>query len=418
MKIPILPVICLAVFWGLGATGALAETSLAEAAVSENHEVSETAIQALRSQGSHGLATLLTAFQDEIGSRRAAMISRTPSGQVETTPPHWERIRNAVDRVAGQHDAWISSLYWHTDIDQAREVARRSGLPILSLRLLGRLDDELSCANSRFFRTTLYSDPVVANLLREKFVLHWQSVRPVPKVTVDFGDGRKIETTVTGNSIHYVLDAEGRVIDALPGLYDAKKFASILEADREFVGALDQVPIHERPAKIAQRQAVWRDDLRVEWAAALAAVGAEPKLPTVENLQAAMTPAILTQIALHQASGLAPEVAALVASKAPVPSAAEAARMAMSKRVVETPILRALRQLRQSIAEDTVHNQYIFRRQILHWLAVSSPAPDVASLNTRVYAELFLTPNQDPWLGLVPDDLYGGIVNAGKKSAE
>ncbi len=54
---------------------------------------------------------------------------------------------------------------------------------------MGRLDEDLSCANSRFFRTTLYPDAAVADLLRDKFVLHWSSERDVPRVTVDFGDG-------------------------------------------------------------------------------------------------------------------------------------------------------------------------------------------------------------------------------------
>ena len=55
--------------------------------------------------------------------------------------------------------------------------------------------------------------------LRENFVLYWSSERPVPRVTIDYGDGRKLERTTTGNSAHYVLDAAGRVIDVLPGLY-------------------------------------------------------------------------------------------------------------------------------------------------------------------------------------------------------
>ena len=55
-------------------------------------------------------------------------------------------------------------------------------------------------------------------------MLHWQSVRPVPTVTIDFGDGRKLERTLTGNSIHYILDSEARPLDALPGLYGPQAF--------------------------------------------------------------------------------------------------------------------------------------------------------------------------------------------------
>ncbi|MGH7489393.1 MAG: hypothetical protein ACREMY_27895, partial [bacterium] len=130
----------------------------------------------------------------------------------------------ALDAVCAQKDCASAHLFWYTDLDAARAEAKRSGRPILSLRLLGRLDEELSCANSRFFRTVLYANVSVSQALREHFVLHWQSERPVPKVTIDFGDGRRLVGTVTGNSIHYILDSNGRLIDALPGLYGPAAF--------------------------------------------------------------------------------------------------------------------------------------------------------------------------------------------------
>src|SRR5205085_7822551 len=112
----------------------------------------------------------------------------------------------------------------YTDLTAAKRAAVESGKPILSLRLLGTLDSEFSCANSRFFRTVLYANAEVSKVLSERFVLHWQSVRPVPKVTIDFGDGRVVERTITGNSIHYVLSADGRVIDGIPGLFGPAAF--------------------------------------------------------------------------------------------------------------------------------------------------------------------------------------------------
>src|SRR5688572_25246221 len=102
----------------------------------------------------------------------------------------------ALDAVCAQKDAHTSLLYWFTDLDAAIAEARRTARPILSLRLLGRLDEELSCANSRFFSKLLYPDARINQVLRQDFVLHWQSVRPVPKVTLDFGNGRRIERTL------------------------------------------------------------------------------------------------------------------------------------------------------------------------------------------------------------------------------
>ncbi|MGH7245288.1 MAG: hypothetical protein ACREJD_17895 [Phycisphaerales bacterium] len=123
---------------------------------------------------------------------------------------------SAIDKVAGQYGAIWSRLYWHTGLEAAQVAARTEGKPILYLRMMGKLTDEYSCANSRFFRTVLYANATVSKLLREKFVLVWESERPVPVITVDYGDGRTLKLTITGNSIHYILDAEGRIIDALP----------------------------------------------------------------------------------------------------------------------------------------------------------------------------------------------------------
>src|SRR5207249_11634773 len=94
-----------------------------------------------------------------------------------------------------------------------------------------------------FFGTTLYPDPTVSKLLRENFILHWSSERPVPVVTIDFGDGRIIKRTITGNSIHYVLDEQARPIDALPGLYSADMFVRKLT---------DAIKLHQQLAGLDQ----------------------------------------------------------------------------------------------------------------------------------------------------------------------
>ena len=130
----------------------------------------------------------------------------------------------------------MSRLYWYTDMAAAQAAAERTGRPILSLRMLGKLTDEFSCANSRFFRTALYSNKEISDYLRDNYVLHWQSVRPVPRVTIDFGDGRKLERTLTGNSAHYVLTSAGQPLDVLPGLYAPQAFANWLDRMRKFHG--------------------------------------------------------------------------------------------------------------------------------------------------------------------------------------
>jgi hypothetical protein len=172
-----------------------------------------SAAGALRARGPAAHEALLARLDAAVGADRAPLAA-------------------ALDRVAAQRDADVSRLYWYTDLEEAKRAAAGRGKPILSLRLLGRLDDELSCANSRFFRTTLYPNERVSKALRERFVLHWSSEREAPLVTIDFRDGRKVQRTVTGNSLHYVLDPQGRVLDAIPGLYTPEAFLLAL-ADAE-----------------------------------------------------------------------------------------------------------------------------------------------------------------------------------------
>src|SRR5258706_7852619 len=177
-------------------------------------------ITAMRNAGPGGLFDLMSDNADTINRMRAGIIS------LDAEPA--ASLRSAIDRVARQRDSHASGLYWYTDIEAAKAVAANTGRHILSLRLLGNLDEHYSCANSRFFRTVLYANPEVSRHLRIHYVLHWKSERPAPLVTIDMGDGLRIKRTITGNSIHYVLDADGTVLDALPGLYGPTSFLAAL----------------------------------------------------------------------------------------------------------------------------------------------------------------------------------------------
>ena len=67
-----------------------------------------------------------------------------------------------------------------------------------------------------------------------------------------------------------------------------------------------------------------------------------------------------------------------------------------------------------SMAVDTVRNEYDLRRQLHEWF-VAGTNRDLEALNERVYAELFLTPRSDPWLGLVAPDTYTGLERGGRR---
>ena len=181
----------------------------------------ERPLRASPEDGPQHLASLLASNAAEIAHMKAGLAA----GQ---SKPEWARLRAEIDAAAHQRDAAWSGLYWYTSLPDALAAAKREGKPVLSLRLLGQLDEELSCANSRFFRTALYANEAISKELRNYWILHWESVRPAPKVTIDFGDGRTLVRTITGNSLHYVLDADGRPRDVIPGLWGPGDFLGVV----------------------------------------------------------------------------------------------------------------------------------------------------------------------------------------------
>jgi hypothetical protein len=190
------------------------------------------------------------------------------------------RVEALMDQVGKQKYCSRSRLFWHTDLEAAKAAAKASGKPILSLRLLGNLDEEFSCANSRFFRTTLYANAEISAALRSNYVLHWKSVRPVPKVTIDFGDGRKLERTLTGNSIHYILTPDGEVVDALPGLYGPKAFLQKITDGAALAKNVAALPAEERTGTLVAYHQGRFHAIGEEFARDLAKVSTEQLAPS------------------------------------------------------------------------------------------------------------------------------------------
>lgn len=384
-----------------------------------------------------------------------------------TTPEEATALRAAlqsleteVDQVAGQRHATVSRLYWYTDLEQAKAAAAESGKPILSLRLLGKLTDEFSCANSRYFRTALYANKQIGDVLRERFVLHWQSVRPVPKVTIEFGDGRTLERTITGNSAHYVLAADGYPLDVLPGLYGPQKFLSWLQSAERLHEHVKSVELDHRHHYLAQVHAERLSTLTLKMEGDLAKIGRQDLNDELQELSRASYDAgkqppvawkaapwaqakasaeipilTLTRFAGDQVEKvfddeLWQQITALHRPEAKLdpasvnlmrqqhPRARQAGAIAFTKAVVEDPILQVVRNFEDSIAIDSVRNEYLLQRRIHAWFAAGEAPSGFDQLNERVYSELFLTPSSDPWLGLAPADIYTALDNGGLSVAE
>ena len=395
----------------------LATFLLAAAAYAVPPDAAEVA--RLRAQGQPALDALL---------ERAGGVGHRPDDPADAA---------LIDAVAGQKDAWASGLFWYTDLDAAEQKAQSEGKPILSLRLLGTLDSELSCANSRFFRVALYPDPRVNQLLRERFVLHWQSERPVPTVTVDFGDGRKLTRTLTGNSIHYVLMPDGTPIDAIPGLYVPAVFAAQVAQAQSLFATLNATPTDRRAQSLRELQRARAEQTSVSLSrmSVPASIPVEPARPLVLapaappavdagrlamskfSIERPMLRAVAPQGRLVLANPDSPDDAEwrqIAANFLPLsvlsPPGVELFRSKLPPEVADdvAATARALLDFKQTMALDTAINEFQLR-QIIRSYFVSGMAGDLEALNKRVYAEVFLTPASDPWLGLGDGTAFLGI---------
>ncbi|HEX8847479.1 MAG TPA: hypothetical protein VF791_22740 [Pyrinomonadaceae bacterium] len=405
--------------------------ALARLAVSEKTTESAPAIAELRAMGPNGLRILFDTYAEEI--KRAA--SGLPVNEQE-----WQRISAALDAVSRQRHSYSSGLYWYTDFEQAKVAAKASGKPILTLRLLGNLDEEFSCANSRFFRTVLYANADVSKYLRDHFILHWKSVRPAPRVTIDFGDGRRLERTITGNSIHYVLDSNGLLVDGLPGLYGPQSFMRELTR-------MEAIAKQTSGQEAAARFRALRDyhngriqAIAAEWASDVAKAGgrvpadvaarieqrkSNPAAITIAPIavtKAAVEVNILRSItadatALEGATDLTVwnKIADLHGSDSRIDQGSRALMMRLNRNLGRDAglLARTVQNLEHYMALDTVRNEYMLHTKLHAWFVAGQAGTDADNLNELVYAQLFQTPKTDPWLGLYSPDIYTALENGG-----
>lgn len=247
----------------------------------------------------------------------------------------------------------------------------------------------------------MFSDPDVVRFLSNQFVLCWESVRPTATVTIDFGNGQVLKRTLGGNTVMYVCRPDGRVMDALPGVYTPPDFLSQV---RETLSAMEE---HHRPS-------AWRAWHRNKMDAAVAAgrirttmakmmvesplldaLGLRvrgPQLPTDERRAGRV------DIANPHAA-----IAALAAkiedmSKRPVPTRRLAAQLdGIRARPNATPEETG----QQAVALDSRTNVRLVRPAMHLLLSTYDESPTPVELRDVIFRDLLHIPIDDPYLGLV-----------------
>lgn len=119
----------------------------------------------------------------------------------------------------------------------------------------------------------LFSNKTVSDYINEHFEASWKSLRPVPKVAIDFGNGKVINRTLNGNIATFICTADGTVVDVIAGMNEPDVYMKRLKVAEALAAQLPKeramlkshlVAYHKSEAARALTgiyAADWRDDV-------------------------------------------------------------------------------------------------------------------------------------------------------------
>jgi hypothetical protein len=99
----------------------------------------------------------------------------------------------------------------------------------------------------------LFSSSEVAKQINANLEPVWESVRPAPMVTIDFGNGHVVRRTLQGNVATYVCGPNGSVYDVLPGIYTPDIYREQLTELRKLADSLRHVTATRGAATFTER---------------------------------------------------------------------------------------------------------------------------------------------------------------------
>jgi hypothetical protein len=219
----------------------------------------------------------------------------------------------------------------------------------------------------------LFSRDDVAGFINKHFEPVWQSVRPVPIVRIDFGNGTVLTRTLHGNIATYACAADGQVLDVVAGIYAPEMYLNRLDQLRLLANYVDQQGTGRRTERLCSYHKGQLEALKKNTAPAVFINVADRAKKRIENgVLAALVPA--------------PRPAK---SATPVP--------------VGTPALGAGGPgedltLWKALAQDTAANEAVRRRQVHERL--STGAVRAAQLTKWLYKNVLNADLDDPYLGL------------------
>lgn len=342
-----------------------------------------------------------------------------------TVPQNYQSYQEAMrfnrlyDKVSGQKDGIYSQLFWYKDLEAAKKEADKTNKPIISLRMLGDFSEDLSCANSRFFRAVLYSDEQIARIMKKYFVLHVESVIDVPKITIEYPDGTVQQQTITGNSLHLVMKSTGEVVDVLPGLYGPNHFKNWLFRHykhsfnfKEHITRLN-VQIGEDASNLFVNNHLENvaNQLPTAFDAMQMAVGkAIIERPILRSLDKDKTPKTPGQ-ELEQ--GWIQKLNSLGFKSEELSVGSELLIQCKKEYTSANPVEHTITKIEKTLTLENIRNELNLRRKALTMLLDENLKMNDQLLVSTIYKELFLTPLDDKKMGMYQPDSFYGLTDDG-----
>ncbi len=232
----------------------------------------------------------------------------------------------------------------------------------------------------------MFSRDDVSTFVNANFEPVWVSVRPVPIIKIDFGNGRVLTRTLHGNILTSVCSADGLLLDSLPGIYTPEAYLDQLDQLRLLAAGFGKLP--------EKTNAAWLALHHTRAAKALQA-GQPPQRFGAAAAAGKPNPAAKVPPRRDRGKGRIelPTEAVLARARVPVvPPEILAARQAAQP---APPAVEGWKELFQ----DTQVNETQRRLQIHQMLAKSGPVrPD--KVLRPIYKDVLHADLDDPYLGL------------------
>lgn len=258
----------------------------------------------------------------------------------------------------------------------------------------------------------LLSDDRMKKFLTEDVVPSWEKVRDVPKVTIDFGNGKVLKRTLKGNTVMYLCTPDGKAVDAFPGVYTPEDFLPLARAAVKELGQRTEPEVlawHVAKASLARRRGA---ETTVGKGAVESPLLPE-KAPPTSRGKATMQSALLSKgaeqpIGFGKGSPYESAFEAAAASledlsKRPM-SAREAIRLATGK---EPGSLSPQELGERAVRLDSQINVQFVRPVIHLWFASMRKLPTPTSAKDAMFEKILHIPYKDPYLGLTDIELPG-----------